>query len=106
MPSVLLQLAEQIGRDGEQIAAGQLDDLADVAEARAHDLGLVVEFLEIIVDCVDGVDAGVLGGRDLFDSASFTYQSWIRPTNGEISVTLASAQATAWAKLKSSVRLQ
>jgi len=32
-------------------------------------------------------------------------QSW-RPTNGEISVTPASAQATAWAKLNRSVRLQ
>ena len=30
----------------------------------------------------------------------------MRPTNGEISVTPASAQATAWAKLNSSVRLQ
>ena len=30
----------------------------------------------------------------------------MRPTNGEISVTPASAQATACAKLKSSVRLQ
>ena len=30
----------------------------------------------------------------------------MRPTNGEISVTPASAQATAWAKLNSRVRLQ
>ena len=34
------------------------------------------------------------------------YQSKIRPTNGEIKVTPASAQATAWQKENSSVRLQ
>ena len=37
---------------------------------------------------------------------AFLNQSQMRPTNGEISVTRASAHATACAKLKSSVRLQ
>ena len=37
---------------------------------------------------------------------SFLYQSEMRPTKGEISVTPASAQATACAKEKSSVMLQ
>ncbi len=36
----------------------------------------------------------------------FRYQSRMRPTKGEISVTFASAQATAWWKPKSRVRLQ
>lgn len=35
-----------------------------------------------------------------------TCQSRMRPTKGEMSVTPASAQATAWAKEKSSVMLQ
>jgi len=35
-----------------------------------------------------------------------THQSRILPTNGEIRVTLASAQATAWAKENNNVRLQ
>ena len=36
----------------------------------------------------------------------FLYQSRIRPTNGEINLAPASAQATAWASEKSSVMLQ
>ncbi len=36
----------------------------------------------------------------------FLYQSRMRPTNGEMSVTPASAQAMAWWMPKSSVRLQ
>jgi hypothetical protein len=36
----------------------------------------------------------------------FLYQSRIRPTNGEIKVTLASAQATACGKPKRRVKLQ
>jgi hypothetical protein len=31
------ELGQQLRRDGEQVAAGQLGDLADVAEAGAHD---------------------------------------------------------------------
>ena len=55
------ELVEQLGRDGEQVAAGELGDLADVAEARAHDDGLVAEFLVVVVDGGDGLNAGVVG---------------------------------------------
>ena len=44
------QLFEQLGRNGQKIAAGWLDDLADVAEARAHDFGAVAEVLVVVVD--------------------------------------------------------
>lgn len=37
---------------------------------------------------------------------NFSYQSKIRPTNGEIKVTLASAQATACANENNNVKLQ
>jgi hypothetical protein len=52
------ELGEQLGSDGEQVAAGELGDLADVAEARAHDDGLVAELLVVVVDRGDGLDAG------------------------------------------------
>ena len=38
-PLGLLQLAQQLRRDRQQVAAGQFGDLADVAEAGPHDLG-------------------------------------------------------------------
>ena len=44
------ELGEQVRRDRQQVAAGELDDLAEVAEARAHDLGLVAVLLVVVVD--------------------------------------------------------
>src|SRR3954470_8780064 len=41
------QLVEQIGRDGEEVAAGERQDLLGLAEARAHYLGLVAVLLVI-----------------------------------------------------------
>jgi hypothetical protein len=55
------KLGKQLRGDGEQVAAGQLLDLADVAEAGAHDQGLVAEFLVVVVDLGDGLDAGIVG---------------------------------------------
>ena len=55
-----VELVEQVRRDGEQVASGQLDDFADVAEARAHDHGLVSEVLEVVVDLGHGLHAGIV----------------------------------------------
>jgi hypothetical protein len=55
-----LQLFQQLGRDGEQVAAAELDDLAGVAEAGAHDDRLVAELLVVVIDLGDGFDARVL----------------------------------------------
>ncbi len=55
------ELFEELGSDGEEVAAGEFFDLAGVAEARAHDDGLVAEFLVVVVDRGDGLDAGVVG---------------------------------------------
>ena len=60
-PSLGFELAEELGSDGEEVAAGEFDDLADVAEAGAHDHGLVAEILVVVVDRGDGLDAGVIG---------------------------------------------
>ena len=56
-----VKLGQQLGRDGEQIASSEFGDLADVAEAGAHDLRLVAEFLVVVVDGGDGLDSGVVG---------------------------------------------
>ena len=58
------ELGEKLRRDGEQIAAGELGDFADVAEAGAHDDGLVAEFLEVVVDARDRLHAGIVGALD------------------------------------------
>src|SRR5690606_15466741 len=55
------ELGEQGGGDGRQVAAGQLQDLAGVAEGGAQDLGFVAEFFVVGVDLGDGDDAGVGG---------------------------------------------
>jgi hypothetical protein len=57
------QLAEQLRRDGEQIAAGQLDDFVGVTEACAHHLGLMAVLFEVVVNARHRHDAGVFRGR-------------------------------------------
>ena len=57
------ELAEQGGRDGEVVAAGQLEDLVEVAEARAHDEGVVAVAFVVVVDACDGLHARILVGR-------------------------------------------
>ena len=65
------------------------------------------KLLEVVVDLRDRDDAGILGAAGSSRLLGhFLYQSRIRPTNGEISVTPASAHAMAWCMPKSSVRLQ
>ncbi len=56
-----VELVKQMRRDGQQVASGQLADLADIAEARAHDDRLVAESLEVVVNLGDGLHAGVVG---------------------------------------------
>ncbi len=55
------ELGEKFGRDGEKIAAGELRDFTNVAEAGAHDLRFVAELLVVVVDLGDGLDAGIVG---------------------------------------------
>ena len=40
----MLRVLEEVGADGEQVAAGEFEDFANVAEAGAHDFGRVVIF--------------------------------------------------------------
>lgn len=59
----VVHLLEEVGGDGEVVAAGELGDLAEVAEGGAHDDGLVVVLLVVVEDLDDGLDTGVvLGG--------------------------------------------
>jgi len=56
----VVHLLEKIGGDGEVVAAGELGDLAKVAEGGAHDDGLVVVLLVVVEDLDDGLDTGVV----------------------------------------------
>lgn len=58
----VVQLLQQVGRDGQVVAASQLGDLASVAEGGTHDDGLVAVLLVVVVDGLDGLDTGVLLG--------------------------------------------
>ena len=58
----LVQLSQQFGRDGQGVTASQSEDLPRVAEACAHDDGVVAVLLVIVVDLSDGQHAGVLLG--------------------------------------------
>src|SRR5580658_3311348 len=57
----MFELAEQLRRNGEQIAAGQFFNLTNVAEARAHHDRLVSEFLEVVVDPRYRLHPGIVG---------------------------------------------
>lgn len=58
-----LELLEELGGDGEEVAAGESGDLASVAERGTHDNGLVAVLLVVGVDVADRLDTGVsLGG--------------------------------------------
>ena len=70
-----LHLLQQVGADRQQVAAGQLDDLVHLAEAGAHDLGLVAELLEVVVNPRDRRDARVLVGGDVRHAAVLLVQS-------------------------------
>jgi hypothetical protein len=63
------ELFQQLGGDGEQVAAGERQDLPRLPEARAHHLRGVAEFLVVAVDARHGGDAGVLRDRDVLELA-------------------------------------
>ncbi|MNF85268.1 hypothetical protein D3C84_676560 [compost metagenome] len=52
-------MVEQFGADGQAVTAGQLFDLADIAETGAHDHGLVVIGLVVVVDARDRLHARI-----------------------------------------------
>ena len=54
------KLAEKLGSDGEEIAACEFDNFAGVAEACAHDDGLVTKMFVVVVNRGDGLDTGVV----------------------------------------------
>lgn len=58
---VIAELLQQLRADGQAVAAGQLLDLADVAEAGAHDHGVVAVGLVVIVNTRDRLHARVFG---------------------------------------------
>jgi hypothetical protein len=58
----VVELLEEVGGDGEVVAASELGDLAEVTERGAHDDGLVVVLLVVVEDLNDGLDTGVVGG--------------------------------------------
>ncbi len=55
------QLLQQVGTDGQAVAAGQLLDLAEIAEAGAHHHRLVAVGLVVAIDARDRLHAGILG---------------------------------------------
>ena len=56
----IVQLLQQCRRNGQIITTRQLRDLADIPETRAHDNGLVAEFLVVVEDLLHGFDARVV----------------------------------------------
>jgi hypothetical protein len=61
----LFQLLQQSWRYSQTVATGELDDLADVAEAGAHYDGVVVVLAEVVVDGGDGFYAGVVAAGEV-----------------------------------------
>src|SRR6478752_7910598 len=59
---------DQIGADGEEITACQIDDLFELAKARAHDLGLVAVLLVVVVDAEHAGYARIFFTRDVGDA--------------------------------------
>src|SRR5262249_29258911 len=48
------------GANGQQVTTREVNDLIHLAEARAHDLRLVIELLEVLVNPRDGRDSRIL----------------------------------------------
>ena len=98
------ELAEQFRADGQPVAASQRLDLANVAEARAHHHRLVAVRLVVVVDAADRLHARIF--RALIVAAFMLLVPVVDAADkGEIRNTPASAQATAWVKENSRVRL-
>ena len=64
--SGFLKFLEQLGRDGEEVAAGEFADLAGVAEAGAHHLCVVAEFFVVVENPIHRLHAGILGALVFF----------------------------------------
>ena len=56
----VLELLEQLGRDGQKVATGKFEDLANVAERSTHYNGLVAVLTVVSVDLLDREHTGVL----------------------------------------------
>lgn len=63
--SRVVQLLQQVGRDGQVVTASQLGDLTSVTERSTHDNGLVAVLLVVVVDVLHRLDTGVLAGSVL-----------------------------------------
>ena len=88
-------------------ASGQPDNLIHVSETRTHHLRLISVFLIVVVNPHDRRNAWILVRARSPRHLPLSYANRkCDLRTGEISVTPASAHATACAKLKSSVRLQ
>ena len=61
----IVELVQEVGRDGQEVASGQLLNLANGAEGGAHDDGLVAVLLVVVVDLGDGDDTGILSANVL-----------------------------------------
>src|SRR5436190_3576515 len=61
----LFHLLQEVGADREQVAAGEADDLVHLAKTGPHDLGLVTELLEVVVNPGDRRNARVFLGGDV-----------------------------------------
>lgn len=61
--SVVLELLEELGRDGEEVDARERLDLAGVAEGRTHDDRLVVVLLVVVKDLLHGLNTRVIVAR-------------------------------------------
>lgn len=61
----LVELVQEVGRDGQEVASGQLLNLANGAEGGTHDDGLVTVLLVVVVDLGDRDDTGILSASVL-----------------------------------------
>src|SRR5262249_4707555 len=60
-----LHLLQQVWADGQQVTTGKANDLVHLAETRAHDLGLVAELFEVVVNPRDRSNTRVFVSRDV-----------------------------------------
>lgn len=56
----VVQVLQQVGRDGQVVATSQLGDLTSVTERSTHDNGLVAVLLVVVEDGLHRLDTGIL----------------------------------------------
>ena len=61
----VVQVLQQVGRDGQVVATSQLGDLTSVTERSTHDNGLVAVLFVVVEDGLHRLDTGVLLGSVL-----------------------------------------